>query len=160
MSPNLTSKLGHGISLITFGSNVTEDNQDFLLQIVDSFGMTEVGSEEDMNLLGKVTGCGPGFVAAILAEYIAASQKLVPTVDPKTIEAMVMETLLGDIKLMEQRNMTLPEIVRGVATKGGITEAGANSLKEDLPAVYEKCFRTAIDRSNNLTAEMTKKYLG
>jgi pyrroline-5-carboxylate reductase len=70
---------------------------------------------------------------------------------------MVLSTLCGTAKLIQERNMNFSEMISRVATKGGITEEGVNVLNKDLPAIFNNVFTRTLTKHEQVKKMVCQK---
>jgi pyrroline-5-carboxylate reductase len=59
---------------------------------------------------------------------------------------MVLSTMSATGDLMLQKGMTFEEVVKRVATKGGITEEGTNVVYEEFPETADHLFERTLEK--------------
>ena len=113
--------------------------------------------EEDLDISTDLTSCSPAFMAYIFKEFadIGAARS---EISEKEAEEMVLQTLLGTVKLLTEKKMSFEEIISRVATKGGITEEGIKSLENDLPEVFDNLFKSTFNKREKLKRDLDKQY--
>jgi pyrroline-5-carboxylate reductase len=59
---------------------------------------------------------------------------------------MVVSTLFGTSKVMMEKGIGFSEMIRRVATKGGITEEDVNVLNHHLPSTFDEVFQKTLTK--------------
>ena len=100
----------------------------------------------------------PGFIASIF-DVICKEAKKHTEIPEEQIVRMVLSTLSATGDLMLQKEMTFEEVVKRVATKGGITQEGTAVVYEKLPDVADELFEKTLAK-RRLVAEKAKETYG
>ncbi len=156
--PSLTSELKEGVSLVCHNEKVNSQEKKFVESLFSRISQVKVVREEDLDISTDLTSCSPAFMAYIFkgfADIGAARSELTE----KEAEEMVLQTLLGTIKLLTEKKMSFEEIISRVATKGGITEEGIKSLETDLPLVFDNLFKSTFNKREKLKRDLDKQYI-
>ena len=67
-------------------------------------------------------------------------------------EKLVLGTMLGTAKMMLQSDNTVDELIKAVASPGGTTEAGLNTMdSKAFDSLVLKIITSAINRSEELS---------
>lgn len=146
LTPSLTSEVFEGISLICHNSYVTKEEEHFIETLLSGIGKVKKIDEEDFELAAELTSCMPGFIAAIFEEFVNSGQRHNNNLSKEDIEDMVIRTLFGTAKLFIEKSLNFDEMVRRVATKGGITEEGVKVFKARLPQVFDEMFKVTLNK--------------
>lgn len=149
--PNLALKVGQSLTLWKAGEGVSEEEKKVVKEILASFGEEmEVDSEDEIALIGVVSGCGPGFLAYYaekMADFLMAKG-----VDAMMAEKVARQTLIGTGEVMRASGCKLIELRQKVSSKGGLTEAGVKIMESaDLAGIFEKVGDAALKRNEELS---------
>jgi pyrroline-5-carboxylate reductase len=87
----------------------------------------------------------------MMREYAAAAVRT-GAVEPAVAEFLVRKTLAGTARLLDDNGTGFDEVIRRVATHGGITEEGVKVLDARLPAVFDEVLR-ATERKRLIRAQ-------
>ena len=79
---------------------------------------------EAATVFGAFSGASMGFMSTIIDWFAAQG------IDPKTARNLVAETLAGNAAVLRQVDATLPQIMSGVITPGGISELCLDTLNQ------------------------------
>jgi pyrroline-5-carboxylate reductase len=135
--PSMTSECLKGATLLAFGDNATALDKDLITQLFCAIGDAVEVDEKDFGVLGDLTSCAPGYIAALMQEFaLAANRKGIPG---DLAERLVKQTLAGTAQLLEEESFQ--HMACRVTTKGGITEAGAEVIKQEAPLMFERLFQ-------------------
>lgn len=150
--PSITTEAGHGITLVCHGREVPGDAALRIEKLLSALGRVLEVREEDFPAATVVSGCGPALIAAIIDELAVAARRQ-SSLSPEEAASLARETLIGTATLLQKTDMSAACLVERVATPGGITEVGVSSLREDLPATFDRMFERARARDNALAAD-------
>ncbi len=156
--PSLTSELKEGVSLVCHSGKVNSKEKKFVENLFSNISQLKVVREEDLDICTDLTSCSPAFMAYIFKEF-AVSGAARSEITKEEAEEMVLQTLLGTVKLLTEKKMSFEEIISRVATKGGITEEGIKSLETDLPLVFDNLFKSTFNKREKLKKDLDKQYV-
>jgi len=145
LMPSVTSEIDAGISLIAHHEKVNDQQKEMLTQLLKSFSLVKVISEQDLDAATNLTGSSPAYFSAVCEAFIQA------TLDHSQLKItdaydMVLEALLGTAQLLKQKRLTFSETIDRVATKGGITEEGVNILRAHLPQAFGELVTKTLEK--------------
>ncbi len=146
--PNIAVKTGNGVTCLSKGEFVSEDELDFAENLFDYLGETLRIEEKMMNAATAVSGSGPGFCydmcesMGIDANNIDkfkrfVREKFIPLLksaaqsvgfSPEETEFLAVNTGNGCISLLVGTKLSVSELKKQVTSKGGTTEAGLEVL--------------------------------
>lgn len=137
--PTITIETGRGITLISHGKKVSEDQARALEVLFSRSGRVMVLPEEKLGVATDLTSCGPGLMAAMVAEFALSGARAGGLSGEEAI-AMAAETMLGTALMLADGRSSPEALMRRVATRGGITEQGINVLESELPGTFDRMF--------------------
>lgn len=140
--PSVTSECSKGISLVAFGDNSTEADRILVLSALGRISLAVEAEEKNFELLADLTSCAPAFISSIMHE-LALSAARRDSISPELAEMLVIETLEGTAALLKMVN-SFEEVVKRVATKGGITEEGVKVIRKVAPAMYDDLLEVTL----------------
>lgn len=147
--PNLCAQVGAGISGISFAPGIEESKRQWVRDILTAVGQVVEIEEELQDAVTAVSGSGPGYIFYLAGHFIAAAQAV--GFSPVIARSLVVETLYGSARVLQERDDDCMELVRRVATPGGTTEAGLSALQEhQLPKILAEMVQRATNRSKEL----------
>ena len=159
MVPTLTSRLGVGITLVCYNDKVEAEDKQDIEELFAAFGELREVPEEDTPFITHLTSSGPGLFAEVLAQLVAASKRAAPQIPEKELQEMILETFRGTLLLSQEMNLSFDSIVSGVATRGGITEAGVSTMREaGLDKVFDALFDSLIERRKRNQTRTNAEY--
>lgn len=153
--PSLTAEIGRSQTLVCFDQNATEEDKENLSGLLGCIGEVIELPENEMGMGSELVSCMPGFIASIF-DVICNSAQAHTSIPKDQIVKMVLNTMSATGDLMLQKEMSFEEVVRRVATPGGITCEGTEVVYEDLPKTADLLFEKTLEK-RRLTAERAEK---
>lgn len=149
--PNLALKVNQSLTLWKAGDGVSEEEKVLVREILVSFGQEiEVEAEDQIGVIGVVSGCGPGFLAYFgekMAEFLVSHG-----VEMVEAEKVARQTLIGTGEVVKKSGWNLTDMRRKVSSKGGLTEAGVRAMEEGgMGEVFAKGGEAALKRNGELS---------
>lgn len=148
--PNTPAKIGLGMTVWTHTESVAVEEQEFIRQLLQSFG-TEmmVSSDDDIDKATAVSGSGPAYVFFFAEQLIQAAENLGFTSEQAT--QLVTQTLVGASTLLTESAETPSNLRTLVTSKGGTTEAAIQSVPHDqLQKIWTEAVQSAYQRAQEL----------
>jgi pyrroline-5-carboxylate reductase len=155
--PSITSKVNEGVSLICHNEKVSDNEVEFINNLFNSISSAKIIKEDDFEVGSDLTSCAPAFIAEIFMKFAEVSMKN-SNFTKEEAEDMIVKTLYGTAKLLQEENISFQEIISRVATKRGITEEGVKILEKNLPDTFDELFKTTLDKHNEIKNELDKQY--
>lgn len=147
--PNTPLMYSMGATALVKESPVTDDEFEFIKGFFDANGITCVVNEELIDTITGVSGSSPAFVFRFAREMIRAGVD--NSMSEKDAKRMVLQTILGSVKMMQQSELSLDELIRMVASPNGTTEAGLKSMdKTNFDDSVYGAVDAAVKRSHEL----------
>ncbi|WMJ23126.1 pyrroline-5-carboxylate reductase [Paludicola sp. MB14-C6] len=148
--PNTPLLLGFGASALSHNSQVTADEFNFVQQIFNSAGISEVVSPDKMNEVIAINGSTPAFIYEFARCFIEYGKSV--DLDEKVCLNLFSQTLIGSAKMMMESGYTIEELIQMVSSKGGTTIAGLESFKDSgLQDVVTDACKKCVNRAYELS---------
>jgi pyrroline-5-carboxylate reductase len=141
--PSLTGEMSSGVTLLCHNTAVTRQAAQECKELFSAFGNVVVIDEENFDVATDLTSCGPALIAVLVDEFARAAARY-STFSPEQARALVIPTLSGTARLLEDQRYSVETILRRVATPGGITEEGVKQLQSDMPLVYDNLIQRTL----------------
>ncbi|USG64735.1 NAD(P)-binding domain-containing protein [Brevibacillus ruminantium] len=138
--PTVTSEELRGVSLLVDNPRVSPEQHAALSRLLEAIGTAEEVSEETIETATILTSSAPGLIAGILEEFAQAAVRRSPELEIDTARRMLVETLAGTSRLLENEGLSFDQLIERVATKGGITQEGLTVLGRTLPHAFDDLF--------------------
>lgn len=129
LMPNMPARIGRGVTGVYANAGASEAHQALGLQLAEAAGRAVLCETEDgLDRLTAVAGCGPGYVFEFARNFVDAAQSL--GFAEAQARAMVLETLRGSAELALSDEASVEAHRNAIMSKKGATEAGVNALRE------------------------------
>lgn len=155
--PSLTAEIERSQTLVCYDANVTEADKKALTKLLGCIGDVIELSENEMGMGSELVSCMPGFIASIF-DVICNSAQEHTSIPKEQIVQMVLSTMSATGDLMLQKEMTFDEVVKRVATKGGITEVGTSVVYEGFPEVSDRLFEKTLEKRRATTEKAEETF--
>jgi pyrroline-5-carboxylate reductase len=152
--PNTSAALGKSATAVTYNEFLLEHHKEWTLKFFRSVGLSVEVHEEQMDLITAVSGSGPAYIyyVAELLEKAAVDLGM----DKELAKALVIQTISGASKMLEDSGLEAGILRRNVTSPGGTTEAGITELEESgVSEAFLKCVDSAKTRSEEMGKELT-----
>lgn len=140
--PSVTSECAKGVSLVAFGDRSTKADRRLVLSALGSISLPVETEEKNFEILADLTSCAPAFISSLMHEFALSAAKK-ENIPPEFAKLLVIETLAGTAELLKTVD-SFEEVVRRVATKGGITEEGVKVIRNAAPTMYDDLLEVTL----------------
>ncbi len=155
--PNLAVALGKSpIGLVA--GDIPSDLQDAIGKVMNMLGTAEWLPEEgDMDLVTALAGSGPAYVYRFIDALATGATEL--GLPREQADRLALAMVEGAAALAASSDYSPGELARRVASPGGTTQAGIDTLDADnaLANLMHKTLKSARDRSVEMAAEARAK---
>jgi pyrroline-5-carboxylate reductase len=145
--PNTPALVGYGMSAISCNPYVTEEEQQVILSIFNSFGEAELVGENLMDAVTGISGSGPAYVYMFIEAL--ADGAVVEGMSRNNAYKFAAQTVLGAAQMVLQTGKHPGELKDMVSSPGGTTIAAVKSLENDG-------FRSAVMNAVIASAEKNR----
>ena len=150
--PNTPALVLEGMSGVCKGSYATEEDLDFVVQLLSNIGKAVKVNETQMDIVTAISGSGPAFFYKVIEDIARAGEKL--GLDYEKSLMLATQTALGSAKMVFQRGETpVQTLIDNVATKGGCTFVGISVMNEENS---KKLFFDTIAQTTQKANELGK----
>ena len=147
--PNTPSVLGLGLTGISRGSQVSDQQLSQASKLFETVGKVLVVPEDKIDSLSTISGSGPAYVFYFAEKLIAAAKNLGFT--QQEAEVMVKETFLGSATLLANSNLSAQELRSQVSSPNGTTmQATAVFDQANLEKIFSEATQAALARAIEL----------
>ncbi len=148
--PNMPAMAAKGISAITRGRFTKPGDLKIAFRIFSNVGEVVEVKEKMMDAVTAVSGSGPAYY--FLFTYLLAKAGEAGGLPKDLALKLSRAVFIGSAELVKSKDVSMEELVKKVASKGGTTEAALKVFKQKkLEAIIKKAVSAAAKRSNNLT---------
>ena len=149
--PSVTAEIDRSQTLVCYNDRADAEERKSLERLLACMGSVTVLPEQEMGMGAELVSCMPGFIAAIF-DVICRSAKQHTALSDAQIADMVTQTLAATGGLMCAKQLSFGDVLSRVATRGGITGAGADVIYRMLPEAADELFRRTLEK-RRITAE-------
>ena len=147
--PNTPSVVGLGVTGISKGSNVSDEQLDLAVKLFSNVGKVLVVDESKIDALSTISGSGPAYVFYFAEKLIAAAKSL--GFSDQEASMMVKETFLGSATLLATSTSSPEELRQQVTSPNGTTmQATGRFDAADLEKVFIEATEAALARAKEL----------
>lgn len=147
--PNTPLTVSAGATALVKGDRVTKEEFDYAKKIFDSCSVTAVVEEKDIEVVTGISGSSPAFFMRFAREIINSATK--QGMEKETAEKLVLATMSGTAKLVEQSKSSIDDLIKAVASPGGTTEAGLKEMdNQNFDQTVNKIISAAVKRAEEL----------
>ena len=154
--PSVTAEINKSQTLVCYNELAKETDRKALEQLLRCIGNVIELPAKEMGMGSELVSCMPGFIASVFDVICRAAGKHTEIPSDQVIR-MVLNTLCATGELMLEKQMSFEEIVKRVATKGGITEEGTRVIYEQFPETADMLFEKTLAKRKK-TAEHAEEY--
>ncbi|MDR0428329.1 MAG: pyrroline-5-carboxylate reductase [Dysgonamonadaceae bacterium] len=124
--PNTAIAVKQSITLVAASSNATDEQQKAILNIFDKLGSSMLTDESKLPAGTALTSCGIAFFFRYVRAAVSAGVEM--GFYPEEAQEMIVKTMLGAAKLLDETKNSPEAEIDKVTTPGGITIKGMNEL--------------------------------
>ena len=147
--PNTPSIVGLGVTGISQGSNVSDEQLDVAVELFSSVGKVLVVDESKIDALSTISGSGPAYVFYFAEKLITAAKSL--GFSEQEASLMVKETFLGSATLLATSSSSPEQLRQQVTSPNGTTmQATGRFDAADLERVFIEATEAALARAKEL----------
>ena len=150
--PNVAAEIGQSQTLVCYNALAGEGDRAALGGLLGCLGSVIELPEEELAMGSELVSCMPGFLGALFDALGRAAGARTSIPEGQILE-MLLGSLSGTAALMRERGLSFVDVAARVATRGGMTEAGAAVLAERFPAVAGEMF----DRTTRRYEEIARR---
>lgn len=148
--PNLPAQIGRGMTAFTSSEEVTRIELVMVQNLLNTAGKTiYVEQESAIDAATAISGSGPAYVWHFMDALMQAGRQM--GFSEAQAELLVSQTFLGAIELYNASNLSCPEWIQRVSSRGGTTEAAMSSFRDtDVHADIIRGAFAALHRAEEL----------
>lgn len=150
--PNTPALVQEGMFGICKGEYATEADVQYVMNLLIGIGKVVEVEEHQMDIVTAISGSGPAFFYQVIEDMARAGEKL--GLDYEKSLLLATQTALGSAKMVFERGeLPVQTLIDNVATKGGCTFVGIQTMKEEDS---EKLFYDVIDKTAEKSSQLGK----
>ncbi|MBR1942159.1 pyrroline-5-carboxylate reductase [bacterium] len=147
--PNTPSLVKEGMSATAKGNFATDEQEKSVHEILSKIGRVISVEESQIDVVTAISGSGPAFFYQIFEDMAQAGVNLGLDYDKSLL--LAVQTAIGSAKMTLNREKPLTDLIASVATKGGCTEVGINTMKELKSGDF---FKNIIEKTTKKAHEL------
>lgn len=158
--PNTSSFVQVSATAICAGKHATAAHIALAHQLFDAIGISVLVEEQQMNAITGLSGTGPAYIYYVAEALLDAGQTC--GLPAETCRELVIQTLLGSAKMLQETGKTPAELRRQVTSPNGTTMAGIGVLEQsNARALFVQAVQRATQRAAELGQEVpTPQHIG
>ena len=138
-----------GVSFLSPYSGAQPEQTKIVKHIATAFGEVEILKESDLNKYIVMAGCVPGYLSLVVLYLSEIGKEL--GIKPRRSLELEKKMLVGVRSAIVEENYEPQQIIRLIATKGGVTQEGLNTFeKENLKAIIKKAVLSSLKKLEEL----------
>jgi len=149
--PNTPAFVLEAASAVCQGPRATQEDLDTALVIFESIGKAIILDEKYFDAVTGLSGSGPAYVFTFIEALIDAGLKV--GLNRSDAELLVMQTVLGSVKLAMSSNEHPAQLRAMVTSPGGTTIAGLHELEA---AGFNGIIMDAVEAATKRSKELGK----
>jgi len=150
--PNTPALIQEGLTGISIGSRVTQEQLELSVTLFEAVGKTMVIPESQIDALSTISGSGPAYVFYFIEEFIKTAVS--HGFSSEEAYLLVSQTFLGASELLVQSQGDPAELRRQVTSPNGTTMKAIAVLQEgNLNDLFFKATSAALARAKEIAQE-------
>lgn len=150
--PNTPALVQTGMFGVCKGEFAGATDVEFVIKLLSNLGEVIQVEEAQMDIVTAISGSGPAFFYQVIEDMARAGEKLGLEYEKSLL--LATQTALGSAKMVFNRGeLTVQNLIDNVATKGGCTFVGIQTMKEENS---EKLFYDVIEKTTKKSSELGK----
>lgn len=147
--PNTPMVLGAGVSAISSGEGVSQEDLEWVERLLQSGGKAIVIDESLQDAVTAVSGSGPAYFFAFIEGMVKAGEELGLSTDEAS--TLAIATIKGAAVMLEDSGKSATTLRENVTSPNGTTAAALRVFNEsDLHGIIKSAMKAARDRSLEL----------
>lgn len=148
--PNLAVRYNQGVTLLC--SESAAHDLKMVETFISSLGLAQIVSEKELEELTLLTGSGPAF----FYEFALTLARSATSLSEKERENLVRMVLLGSGVSSSKSELSLPEMINKVTSRGGVTIAVLEEWRQlSLGELVKKGYEAGLKRAQDLKTLLT-----
>jgi len=143
--PSITNAIQKGNSLIIFGTRLTKEDKDLILNIMENISKPILITEKYLRISSDIVSCGPAFLGFFFEQMVKSSVQFAG-ISEEISEQLVVEMLISVSKLLENNIFTLHTLIERVAVPGGVTREGLNVMEKEIATLFPKIYQKTEEK--------------
>jgi len=151
--PNLAIVVGEAFVGYCAGANVSGKDKGVIKKILGAMGVCVEVEEDKMDAVTALSGCAPGVLAVLTEAMTKAGVEI--GLPPDLALTLAAQSLVGAGKLLLETKKPPSEIIKMVATPGGVTEEELKELaKFPITEALSSSLRAGVEKSRKISYDL------
>ena len=151
--PNLAVLVQESFSAYSTSRKLSGDERITVERVLGALGRFVEVPEEMMDVITALSGCAPGYMAFIVKALVDASVKIGLPED--TALRAAAQSMIGTGKLILEAGLSISEIIRRVATPGGVTEEILKRMeRSELAEKMGSALEAGVEKSRRIAESL------
>lgn len=147
--PNTPAQIKEGMSATSKGKFATTEQEKIVHEIFNKIGKVISVEESQIDIVTAISGSGPAFFYQIFEDIAQAGENLGLDYDKSLL--LAVQTAIGAAKMTLIRKNSLPDLISSVATKGGCTEVGINTMRKlNSAEIFNEIIKNTTQKAREL----------
>ncbi len=151
--PNLAILVHEAFIGYCVGANVTSHDKDVVRNILGRMGTCVEVEEDKMDGITALSGCAPAVLATLTEAMVKGGVEI--GLPPDLALTSAAQSLIGSGKLLLETKRSPSEIIKMVATPGGVTEEELKEMaKFPLTEAFVSALRAGAEKSRKISHDL------
>ena len=148
--PNTPALVGEGMSGMVGGKYAKEEDVEYVKSLLSVIGKCiVVEKEEQMDIVTAISGSGPAFYYKVINDIARAGEKLGMEYEKALL--LSIQTAIGSAKMALNREISMEQLISNVATKGGCTAVGIDSMvAKSTEKIFYEVIKNTTEKAHAL----------
>lgn len=147
--PNTPTLVGAGMSIVSYGAGVRDDQREYVAKFLQAAGKSIEVEESMQDAAAATSGSGPAYFYAFVEAMINGALDM--GIDQVTATQLVVQTLIGAAKLLDESGKSATTLRENVTSPKGMTYEGLQVFAAgDLNALVVRAMNAAATRSRGM----------
>ena len=153
--PNLAILVRDSFSAYCTDKDVSSREKAEVEKILKAFGRIAEIEEGLMDVVTALSGCAPGYLSFIMKSMVEACVK--EGLPEDVALAASAQSMIGTGRLILEGDISISELIRRVATPGGVTEEELREMeKTHVAESIESAIKAGITKSRRISEELNR----
>ncbi|SFG14971.1 pyrroline-5-carboxylate reductase [Sporolactobacillus nakayamae] len=149
--PNTSASIGLSATGLAAGASVSGAQLELAKQLFETVGTVTIVQENEIDVIAGLAGSGPAYLYYLAQAMQEAGVR--EGISEESAAQLVLQTLLGASHLLNQSGKSASDLLKAVATPGGTTQAGIDTLdNQSVKQAVIDCVHHAIVRAKEMSA--------
>ena len=147
--PNTPVLVNEGMSGICSGQYAKKEDLEYIQKLFETIGKSIIVDESQIDIVTAISGSGPAFFYKVINDIARAGERLGLEYEKSLL--LSIQTAVGSAKMALNRDISMEELISNVATKGGCTRVGVDTMLEsDTAKVFYEVIKSTAEKAHDL----------